>query len=323
MNRRLIFQLALAALASPALLHAQPSRKPARVGVLSSTAPETRSVFWDAFRNEMAKLGWTEGRDLAYVYRYARGDQSRFDTLSAELVAEKPDLIFATTGNAAVAVKRATRDIPIVFGFVGDPVGAGLVASLAKPGGNATGMASLGIEVSSKYLQLLKEVRPQLRRVAVLLAGDASARTIDGYERAGRTLGIDLDLVKIDDPKDFGRAFESIARKRPEGVVVAAGLLVIERRMVSERVASLRVPAIYPITEFVSAGGLMSYSAELADNLRRAAGYVDRILKGAKPADLPVEQPRNFELVINLRAAQEQGIRIPQSLLLQATRTID
>lgn len=322
MKRRELI-LAVGALAVAPSLRAQSARKPVRVGVLSSTSPESRSVFWDAFKDEMVKLGWVEGRDLSYVYRYTRGDPTRFGALAAELVAEQPDLIYASTPGAAVAAKRATRDIPIVFGFVGDPVGQGLVASLAKPGGNATGMASLANEVSSKYLELLREVRPQLRRAAVLLASDVTAPTIDRYERAGRTLGIELEFVRIGEPKEFSQAFESIARKRPEGVVVAAVALVTERRQVTERIASLRIPAIYVITEFVSDGGLMSYSAELSDNLRRAAGYVDRILKGAKPADLPVEQPRSFELVVNLKAAKAQGITIPQALLIRATRTIE
>lgn len=318
-----MFQLALAALASPMLLHAQPARKPVRIGVLSSTTPEARSVFWDAFRDEMVKLGWAEGRDLSYVYRYTRGDPTRFDALAAELVAEKPDLIFAASQGASVAAKRATRDIPIVFGFVADPVGAGLVASLAKPGGNVTGLSNLAIEVSSKYLELLREVQPATRRVAVLLPKEGSARSTEAFERASRALGIEVDLVRIGDAREFGKAFELMARKRPDGVVVAAGVLLSARRQVTERLASLRVPAIYLVTEFVSDGGLMSYSAELVDNLRRAAGYVDRILKGAKPADLPVEQPRSFELVINLKAAREQGIKIPQSLLIRATRVIE
>lgn len=292
--------LAASLLGAAAPSFGQPSRKPVRIGVLSSTSPEARSTFWDAFKDEMAKLDWIEGLDLSYIYRYTRGDPTRFDALAAELVAEKPDLIYASSVGAAVAAKRATRDIPIVFGFVSDPVGAGLVASLAKPGGNATEMSSLAIEVSSKYLELLREIRPQMRRAAVLATKD-NPRMAAEIERAGRALKIEVDFVIVGDQTEIGQALDSIARKRPEGIVVAGPGLLIERRRIAERFASLRIPAIYPVTEFVTAGGLMSYSADLSDNLRRAAGYVDRILKGAK----------------------EQGIKIPQSLLIRATRVIE
>jgi len=323
MKRRRLLQLALAALACPAALRAQPAGRPARVGVLSSTSPEARSAFWDAFKDGMAKLGWVEGRNVTYVYRYTRGDASRFDALASELVAEKPDLVYAGIEAAAVAVKRATRDIPIVFGFVNDPVGSGLVASLARPGGNATGLASNSFELNNKRLELLREVRPQLRVVAWIggrgLEGDRSRREI---ERAARLLGTKVDSTAVGNQSEMEKALSSLAGKKVDGLLFLAGG-ILGRNVIVDRVAALRLPAVYAISELVESGGLMSYGADLAGNYRYAATYVDRILKGAKPADLPVELPTTYELVVNLRAAKEQGIAIPQSVLLRATRVIE
>ena len=321
-RRRFIVWALAASVLAPLATFAQRAGKPARVAVLSSSTPETRSTFWDAFRGEMKRLGWTEGQDLVYVYRYTRGDSARFDALAAELVAEKPDLIYASSVGGALAAKRATREIPIVFGFVSDPVGLGLVASLARPGGNATGFSSLGDEVSAKYLELLKEVQPKLRRVSVLAREGSGSLLFTQVELAGHAAGIEVNAVAVDDLDRISQAFQSLARQRPDGVVVQPAFIV-EARQVAERMAKLRVPAIYSIPEMVAAGGLMSYGAETADNLRRAAGYVDRILKGANPADLPVQQPQSFELVVNLKAARAQGIKIPQSVLLRATKVIE
>lgn len=317
--------LAAGALVAAPLLRAQSARKPARVGVLSSTTPETRSTFWDAFRSEMTRLGWNEGRDLNYLIRYTRGDFTRFDALAAELVAEKPDVIYASTSPAALAAKRATRDIPIVFGYVGDPVELGLVASLSHPGGNVTGMASLGIELSAKYLELLKEIQPALRRVSVLApVGIRTSSTLKHIARAGQSAGVKVVPIEIAGIAEIDTAFKALASTRPDSVVVlAAGGLIVEAKQIAERMTRLRIPAVYNLPEMVAAGGLMSYGADLADNLRQAAGYVDRILKGAKPADLPVEQPTKFELVINLRAAKAIGIAIPRSMLVRATRVIE
>jgi putative ABC transport system substrate-binding protein len=299
----------------------QTVRKPARVGVLSSTNPEARAVFWDAFKEAMVKFGWVEGRNLTYSYRYTHGDPSRLNALAAELVAEKPDLIFTGSTGAAVAVRQATGDIPLVFGYVGDPIGVGLVASLARPGGNATGMSSLGIDLSSKQLELLKEIQPRLRRVVALGTGPAATAEL---QRAGRVLGIEVELLKAADSEQIDKAFDALQARRPDGLVVSpSGIAMISRSQFTERVAGLRIPAIYGVDQFVVAGGLMSYSTDFVDSFRRAASYADRILKGAKPADLPVEQPRGFDLVVNLKAARAQGIKIPQSVLGRATRVIE
>jgi len=301
---------------------AQPARKPARIGVLSSSNPETRSSFWEKFTEGMTKLGWVEGRDVTYVYRYSRGDTKRFPALAAELVAEKPDLIFAGTQSAAVAARRSSNTIPIVFAYVQDPVGGGLVASLARPGANATGLASLGTDISVKHLELLKEIQPQLRRAAVVVAATPLGQErLDVLEPAARVIGIRLEVVRFAATDEIDRVLERMAHSRPDGVLMYAS--VIERRKIAAHMAKLRLPAVYALSEMVVAGGLISYGAELGDNYRRAADYVDKILKGAKPADLPVQRPVTFELVVNLKAAREQGIRIPQSILVRADRVIE
>ncbi len=301
---------------------AQPARKPARIGVLSSSNPEFRSAFWEQFTQGMTRLGWVEGRDVTYVYRYSRGDPSRFPALAVELVAERPDLVFAGVQSAAVAVRRASNTIPIVFAYATDPVGGGLVASLAHPGGNATGLASLARDVSVKHLELLKEIQPQLRRAAVVVsATPLGQEQLDTLQPAARAIGVTLEPVRHVAGDAIDHALDTVARIRPDGVLMYAGS--VERRKIAGHMTNLRLPAVYSISEMVSAGGLISYGAQLGDNYRRAAEYVDKILKGAKPAALPVQQPVKFELVVNLKAAREQGIRIPQSILVRADRVIE
>jgi putative ABC transport system substrate-binding protein len=323
MNRRLFFQLSLVVLAPPLRLHAQSARKPARIGVLSSTSPEARSTFWEVFKDGMAKRGWIEGRDVTYVYRYARGDSSRFDLLATELVAEKPDVIFASTQLAALAVKRATRDIPIVFTNVNEPVETGLVASLARPGGNATGLTGATVETRTKTLELLREIVPKLRRIAVLVSpGELGKQDLRGIEIAARALHVEVDAMVVANPDELRKALQSLGAKRPDGVLLLV-TGVVTRGEVAQRMTELRLPAIYFISEMVTAGGLISYGVDLSDNFRRAAEYVDRILKGTKPGDLPVQQPTVFHLAVNLKTARAQGLTIPQSVLLRATTVIE
>lgn len=301
---------------------AQPARKPVRIGVLSSTSPETRSTFWEKFAQGMTGLGWGEGRDVAYVYRHTRGDWRRFPALAAELVAEKPDLIFAGTQTAALAVRRASNTIPIVFAYVPDPVGSGLVASLARPGGNATGLTSLGTELSVKHLELLKEIQPHLQRVAAVVGETPLGQEhLDVLAPAARAIGVGIEAIRYPASNAVDGALDLVTRTRPDGVLMYTG--VLERRKIAAHMAKLRLPAVYGVSEMVAAGGLISYGAELGDNYRRAAEYVDKILKGAKPADLPVQRQVTFELVVNLKAAREQGIKIPQSILVRADRVIE
>ena len=322
-RRRLVFSsAALAALALTSAF-AQPVRKPARIGVLSSTSPDARSSFWFAFKDGMAKLGWIEGRDVNYIYRYTRGDSTRFDALAAELVAEKPDLIFAGSQSAAVSAKRATREIPIVFGMAVEPVTSGLVANLARPGGNATGLTGISVETRAKTLELLREIRPQARQVAVVIApGEIGRQTLMHIEQAARSVGIEVRPLFVGNPVELDKSLQALADTRPDGVLFL-GTGMTSRQKVTRRMTELKLPAIYFLSEMVVAGGLASYGAELSDNFRRAANFADRILKGAKPADLPVEQPTKFELFVNQKTAREQGIKIPQSVLLRATKVIE
>jgi putative ABC transport system substrate-binding protein len=257
------------------------------------------------------------------VYRYTRGDSTRFDALAAELVSEKPDLIFAGIQASAVAAKKATRDIPIVFAFVADPAGSGLVASLARPGGNATGLAGASVEMSTKRLELLKEIRPRLRNAALIVArgalGDQTRREI---ERAARPMGVKVNAIAVGNQAELEKALSSLAGMKAEGLLFLAGGMMA-RNLIAKRVADLRLPAVYSVSEMIVSGGLLSYGADLMEHYRHAAEYVDRILKGAKPADLPVELPRTFELAVNLKTARAQGIEIPQSVLIRATRVIE
>ena len=322
MKRRDLF-LAAAAMTLAGRVLAQATRKPMRIGVLSSTAPETRSVFWDQFRQAMTGLGWVEDRDVVYTYRYTLGDSTRFDALAAELVAEKPDLLFAATQPAALAAKRATATIPIVFAFAIEPVESGLVASLARPGGNATGLTSLGAETSTKQIELLREIRPRLKRIVVVASGTALGRgQTQLATEAAKTFGAVVHAIHYTTLKEFDGVLEAVEKSRADGVVFY-GATLFEPQKVVDRMAKLRIPAIYSGSELVVAGGLLSYGAGLGENFRLAAGYVDRILKGARPADLPVQQPQAFELTVNLKTAKAQGIAIPQSILLRATRVIE
>ena len=319
--RRRFLGASLALLAYPTLVLAQVTHRPVRIGVLSSTSPEARSRFWNAFKDGMAKLGWVEGRDVTYVYRYTRGDSTRFEALAAELVAEKPDLLYGGTVSAALAFKKATRDIPIVFGYVPDPVGSGLVASLAHPGGNITGLTSAGVEMRVKTLELLREIRPNLRVVAVIV-NRASRNVATEIEHAARPLGIKVEPIEAPTEAELDKALQQLSGKRHDGVIFLAGG-VLARRRVADRMAELRLPAVYTISELVVSGGLISYGADLEGNYRHAATFVDRILRGAKPADLPVELPTTFELVVNLKAARALGLEIPRPVLLRATQIIE
>jgi putative tryptophan/tyrosine transport system substrate-binding protein len=321
--KRRAFILSAASLVLLPSAFGQAVRKPARIGVLSSTSPEARSLFWQKFKNAMTGLGWVEGRDVVYVYRYTRGDPAKFSPLATELVAEKPNLIFGATDRAAVAVKGATSSIPIVFAYVTDPVASGLVATLARPGGNATGLTSLSVETGVKHLELLKELKPRLRRVAVVGATTAVGhRAVEVMRERALSMGADLQFIPYPQTGTPEKVLVDVAGSRADGVLFISFPL-IERRNFAESIANLRIPAVYGVSEMVEAGGLISYGAEIGDNFRRAAGYVDRILKGAKPADLPVEQPRVFELAVNLKTARDLGMAIPQSILLRATKIIE
>jgi putative tryptophan/tyrosine transport system substrate-binding protein len=323
---RLTLVLALWILAAPLTVSAQlPPRVP-RIGYMGNlaTSPHLRESFLQGLRD----LGYIEGRSMMIEYRDAEGKLDRLPALAADLVALKVDVIVVTSTPAALAAQRATQTIPIVLGWVVDPVSSGLVTSLARPGGNVTGLSSLARDVVGKRLELLKQAVPGAARVAVLWhPGDYGERTEREMHQeedvAARALGVRLQVLEARGPEDFGRAFSDMAKGRADAVAVqSTNVFFNQRRRLVDLAAQHRLPAMYSTREFVDAGGLMSYAANTADLLRRAATYVDKILKGVRPADLPVEQPTRFELLINLKTAKALGLRIPPSLLQRADEVL-
>jgi putative tryptophan/tyrosine transport system substrate-binding protein len=327
-RREFIGTLAGGLLVAPRASEAQQAAKAPRIGYLAGSlaaSPHLREAFLQGLRD----LGYVEGRNVVIEYRDAEGKPERLPALAAELVALKVDVIVVADTPSALAAKQATKTIPIVFTSAGDPVGSGLVTSLARPGGNVTGLSLLGPELVGKRLEQLKQAVPGVSRVAVLSQPGAFGKRTEkdmlkGAEVAARALGVQLELVEARGPADFDRAFSNMTRERADALTVLPGAMFInERRRLVELAAKNRLPAVYPVREFVDTGGLMSYGSDAADLYRRAATYVDKILKGAKPADLPVEQPTKFELVINMKTAKALGLTIPPSLVGRADQVIE
>ncbi len=313
-------------LAAPLGAGAQQPAKVARIGFLvtgSLESPETR-ISLDAFRQGLRERGYVEGQNIVIEYRAADGKIERLPGLAIELARLKVDLIVAGSTPQARAAQQATKTIPIVAGVMGDPVGDGLVASLSRPGGNITGLTFLGPELVPKRLELLKEALPRVSRVAALWhPGAFSDRTtadmLKQTEAAARTLGVQLQLVGVRGSDEFDRAFSTMVNERADALIVfPSPMLFNERRRIVDLTAKRRLPAMYNAREYAALGGLMAYGASITDLTRRSATYVDRILKGAKPGDLPIEQPTKFELVINLKTAKALGLTIPPSLLQRA-----
>ncbi len=329
MDRRTFITGGLALLAAPLAADAQQAGKVARIGLLSPVSPPPPSSptpVLDAFRQGLRELGWIEGRNLAIAYRYAEGRMDRFPELAAEFVSLKVDVIVVSGFPAARAATRATSTVPIVMAYVADPVGTGLVASLARPGGNLTGLASFTLELEAKRLELLKEAVPKLRRVAYLwnAAIPEAKGSLRDLQVAARTLGVRLQSVEVRGPEEFESGFTAMIRKRAEGLLVLADpFTVTHQKRIVDLAAKNRLPLVSGFSGFAEAGGLMSYQVNLPDLFHRAAAYVDKILKGAKPADLPVEQPSKFELIINLKTAEALGLTIPPSILVRADRIIE
>jgi len=326
-RREFIGTLAGSLLTAPLAAEAQQAAKVPRIGYVSTNLaanPHLREAFLQGLRD----LGYVEGRNVVIEYRSAEGKLERFPALAAELVALKVDVIVAANTRAALAAKHATRTLPIVFATAVDPVTNGLVTSLARPGGNVTGLSNLAPELVGKCLEQLTLAVPGVTRVAVLWQpGGYAERTEKDMLKeaavAARALGVRLQFVEARGPEDFDRAFSDMTRARADALTVLTSVIFVsERRRLVDLAAKNRLPAVYPGREFVDAGGLMAYGSDLADLNRRAATYVDKILKGAKPADLPVEQPTKFELVINLKTAKALGLTIPPSLLGRADEVI-
>ena len=317
--------LALALFAAPFAAEAQQMRKIPRVGVLGGQSPETSAPIF-ALREGLRELGYVEGQNIAIEWRWARGKLERFPDLAAELVQLKVDVIVAATTPGAQAAQRATRTIPIVMGFVSDPVANGLVASLARPGGNITGLGVPTPEIAGKRLQLLREVAPTVARIAVLSDPGQPGVSADlrGTEAAARASGIQLQVWEARSSGELDRAFTAIARARAAGIIILPSTtLFANRAHIAQLAVKHRLPTSAWVRELPEAGCLMSYGASNPDVARRAAYFVDKILKGAKPADLPVEQPTKFELVINMKTAKALGLSIPPSLLGRADQVIE
>ena len=308
-----------------AVAQAQQPPKGPRIGFLTANDLSALAARIEALRQGLRELGHVEGKNMVIEYRYAEGKLDRLPALAAELVRLKVDIIVSAGPQSTRAVKEATVTIPIVMAFDFDPVGNGFVASLARPGGNITGLSTLAPEISGKQLELLKEIVPRLSRVAVFGTSTRSgnAQALREIELAAGALGVQLQYLEVLDAKDIEAVFRAASKGRAGAVLaLASPTLLLQRTQIAGLAVKNRLPAIYDRAEFVEDGGLMTYSVSITDLFRRAATYVDKILKGAKPADLPVEQPTKFELVINLKTAKQIGLTIPQSVLYRADKVI-
>ena len=314
------------AAAWPLAARAQQSERMRRIGVLLNLAaddPEALSRI-TAFVQGLQQLGWTEGRNMRIDTRWGAGDAARFHRYAEELLALVPDVVLASGTPAIQALQQATRTVPIVFASVGDPVGMGLVASLARPGGNVTGFTPMEFGFSAKWLELLKEIAPRVTRVAVLRDLTIGPAQLSAIQAVAPSFGVELSAVGVRDAGEIERIVAAFARSSNAGLIVTASTsAAVHRDLIITLAARHRLPAVYAFRYFVNRGGLISYGANTIDIYRHAAGYVDRILKGEKPGDLPVQQPTNYELVINLKTAKALGIEMPASVLARANEVIE
>ena len=326
-RRAFLGTLAGGLLAAPLAAEAEQAEKVWRIGLLSYAASDSGGAArWKAFREQLRELGYVEGQNVFFESRWGDGQVGRLRGLAAELIDAKVDILVTASSEAALAAKQATRSIPIVTATGGDPVKLGVVASLARPGGNVTGVFSLSNELAGKRLEFLKQLIPRVSRVAFLRESDnrASALNLRDAETAARPLGLVVQSVGVRGPKELDAAFVAMKRARADAVIVLeATAFFPDRQRIADLALMHRLPMAVQAREYAEAGALISYGTDYLDLFRRAAMYVDRILKGAKPADLPVEQPTKFELVINLKTAKALGLTIPPSLLQRADQVIE
>jgi putative ABC transport system substrate-binding protein len=315
----LISTLVLGLLAGPLPIEGQQAGKVPRIGFLHQGIKASMRV--PGFRQGLREVGYVEGQNITVEYRFAKGRRDRLAKLAAELVGLKLNVIVAATGPPALALKRATATIPIVMVAGSDPVALGLVPSLRRPGGNITGLTLLVSELSGKRLELLKEAFPKIRRVGVLSTG-IQGPAFRATEAVAQTLGLELQSLELRSGSDLERVFEQVAIKSTDALITLPSPISRFRKRIVDFAVKSRLPAMFDKRFFVDAGGLMSYGASIPDIMRRAAFYVDRILKGAKPADMPVERPTKFELLINLKTAKKQGLTIPRQFLARADKVI-
>ena len=328
MKRRKFLSVLGGAAAWPIAARAQQPDRMRRIGILMNTdadVPERQS-YVAAFRQSLQQLGWTEGRNVQFDIRWAGGSAESFRRYAAELVAPSPDLILAAGGPAVEAARTASRTVPIVFAQSIDPVGAGYIASLARPGGNVTGFMQFEYGLSGKWPELLKEIAPRVRRVAILRdpTNPAGIGQWAVIQAVAASLGMEMTPVSVREANEIEQGLAAFVAGSDGGLIVpVSARSIIHRQLIVTQAAQHRLPAIYPNRQFVAIGGLISYGPDLADQYRRAAGYVDRILKGEKPADLPVQAPTKYELVINLKTAKALGLEIPQTVLGRADEVIE
>jgi putative tryptophan/tyrosine transport system substrate-binding protein len=330
MNRRAFISVLGGAAAAPLLLWPfvaraqQPGRLPT-IGYLGGGEPTTQRIWADAFVQRLRESGWIEGRTFAIEYRWGEGRAQRYADIAAEFVRLKVDIILAGGTEAAIAARQATSVIPIIFSTAGDPIGSGLVASLARPGGNVTGLSNVGTDLAGKRLGLLREVFPELRRLAVMVNAEYSGGVTERNEidTAAGTLGLEVIALPIRRAEDVAPAFEGLKGRAQALYTTGDSLVLAQRVRINTFALVARLPTMFGQRQYVEAGGLMSYGANFLDMNRRAADYVDKVLRGAKPADLPVEQPTKLDLVINLITARALGITVPPSLLARADEVIE
>jgi ABC-type uncharacterized transport system substrate-binding protein len=324
MRRREFITLIGGAAAWPLAARAQQAGKLPTIGFLGTAASSAWGPWTAAFVQRLHELGWIEGRTVAIQYRWAEGRAERLAEIAAEFVRLKVDVI-VTGGNAAVAAKQASSVVPIVFALVDDPVGSGLVASLARPGGNVTGLSMQSTDLAGKRLALLREVVPGLRRLAIMANVEypATVQEMGEIQAAAGALGLDVPTFEIRRAEDIAPAFEALKGRAEALYVVGDALVFTHRVRINTLALAARLPTIFFLREYVEAGGLMSYGPNFPDLFRRAADYVDKILRGAKPGDIPVEQPTKFDLIINLTTAKALGLSIPESFLVRADGVIE
>jgi ABC-type uncharacterized transport system substrate-binding protein len=325
MNQRLLWLLMFLLFTASPFAEAQQPKKIPRIGFLSGATPSTISTRVEAFRQGLRELGYWEGKNIVIEWRYAEGKLDRLPALAAELVHLKVDVIVSAAPAPTRSAKQATATIPIVMGNDDDPVGSGFAASLARPGGNVTGLSTLSPEISGKQLDLLKEIVPKLSRVGVL--GDVTRpghpQALKELNVAANAFGVQVQYLEVQEPNDIETAFRAARKEHADAVLVLqSAVLLNQRKQIADLAVKSRLPAIYLSQEHVEDGGLMTYGVNINDLFRRAATYVDKILKGAKPADLPVEQPIKFQLIINLKAAKQIDLTIPPNVLARADKVI-
>jgi len=330
-RRTLVLVVALALFAGPSATHAQPAEKVYRIGYLTIGSPPSPGMYTrplEGFRQQLRELGWVEGRNIAIEFRYADGRAERLPALAEELVRLKVDLIYANPTPSALAAKKATSTIPIVGTSLTQPVEVGLVASLARPGGNVTGVSyAFGTDIFGKQLEMLRDVAPKVRRVAVLSnpgGSPAYRQMLETTKAAGKSLGLELQILEIYEAREFDDAFAAMTKERAGALLVMGHpIFFLHRQRLAELALKHRLPSMSTQEQWVDAGGLMSYGPNFVNIARRGAIYVDRILRGAKPGDLPIEQPTNMALVLNLKTAKRLGITIPPALRERANQVIE